>query len=220
VRRRPGNSPPIRVYIVSSTLLAFRYLRHLLKNDRHIRIFQEDQANSNLTRGDQIVFLLDLDALRLPLSAYMRTLRARFPDAKILLLGKQLPADELSRSLFFGIDGFMTYNEVERKIQAAIRALAHGRLWFTPEVLAEYVSHLRSTQLQPKPNLTKKEAEVLGLVERGFSNKEIAAQLSISESTVKFHLSNAFAKLGVENRRAAVEQGLSAAFSQATPHER
>lgn len=217
--RHQGNSQLIKVCIVGSTLLGFRYLRHLLKNDRHIRIFPEDQANPNLTRGDQIVFLLDLDALRLPLSAYMRTLRTRFPDAKILLLGKQLPADELSRSLFFGIDGFMTYDEVERKIQAAIRALAHGRLWFTPEMLTEYVSHLRSTQLQPKPTLTKKEAEVLGLVKRGFSNKKISAQLGISESTVKFHLSNAFAKLGVDNRRAAAERRLSEAFLQAAPEE-
>lgn len=65
------------------------------------------------------------------------------------------------------------------------------------------------------PSVRTREAEVLGLIARGLSNPEIAAELFIGEATVKSHIDHAFAKIGVRNRAEAVRYGLEKAFEPA-----
>lgn len=90
------------------------------------------------------------------------------------------------------------------QLAAAVQAAAHGLVVVPPEMLADGSRrHLATPDLLEEP-LTAREREVLDLLAQGLSNKLIARQLTISEHTVKFHVSSTYAKLGASNRTEAV----------------
>lgn len=212
--RLPSRS--IEVCLVGAEL-ALRYLRPILEGDPTLRVVSESEMLGS--RGGPAdlparVFVVDTYALGHSLGKYFRSMRASAPGSRIVLLGEELPAEELCSLLFLGIDGFIPYKDVPDKLLAAIQAVSQGRAWIDPSVLERFLSYSRiatgartrfsrsGTQQSGKGRdaLTARENLVLGLVQRRFSNKEIASALGISENTVKFHVSNIFAKLGVHDR--------------------
>jgi NarL family two-component system response regulator LiaR len=84
----------------------------------------------------------------------------------------------------------------------AIRAAARGESWLSPKVAAKVMK--RAISEEEEVPLTGRELEVLRLMAKGWSNKEIARELNITERTVKFHVSNILSKLGVFSRTEAV----------------
>lgn len=183
-------------------------LRQLLQARIQVALFHAEHPNSGEWLGDgtRVIFILESAAAASSVSHRLRILRARFPKARFLAIGRQTSADELCRLIYQGVDGFLEYEEIDRQLWTALRSLAEGHLWIPPEVFAQYVAYSRQLRTESGNNLTERELEVLGLVARGFSNKEVSSQLQITESTVKFHLGNAFEKLGVNSRQAAVER--------------
>jgi DNA-binding NarL/FixJ family response regulator len=200
----------ISVCLVEHNPLAARYLARLLANEAGLAVLTHDALLEarRPARNSVHVFLLDSCALPDSLSRYLRFLRLRFPSARALLLGHPLPTEELCRLLFLGIQGFLAYDDVEAQLPRALRALAAGHLWVEPSVLEQYVRYsnqLARLREEKSHAFTRREKRILELVKRRLTNKEIGAILAISESTVKFHLSNLFAKLGVRDRHAVVE---------------
>lgn len=211
-QRRQNGSSPIKVCVIGRESLGTQYLHHLLKGDAELRLFQQEDANSTAAFGDgtRAVFLLDAGELNLSLSRHARSLRARFPEANILALSPQLPVEEQCRLILGGVDGIVPYDEVAQRLRQVIRAVVQGQSCVSPDVLTRYVNFSRSAQSLWDSDFTEREQEVLGLVRRRLLNKGIADKLNISESTVKFHLSNIYTKLGVRDRYAAVEASSSA----------
>ena len=111
---------------------------------------------------------------------------------------------EIAQLLRAGFAGFITYDQSFQFLGAAIKAVAQGQVWASPEVLRIYVdltsprNNIRATGIA---TLTVRENQILDLLRRRYSNKEIANHLGISESTVKFHVSNVLTKLNVNDRR-------------------
>lgn len=209
MKKRGEGHQVIKVCTIGDQSFGLHNLNRLLKRSNRVRIFHRDDTNSsrNIRDGAKTIFILDTAAVGPPLSRCLRTLRSLFPKGCVLALGKRIPDDELCRLISMGVDGFLHYDEIEQDLRSALCSLAEGRPWIAPEVLAQYLAYSRRSQhTQPEANLTERESEVLGLVARAFSNKEISTQLGIAERTVKFHLGNAFAKLGVNSRQAAVER--------------
>ena len=105
----------------------------------------------------------------------------------------------------WGIDGFVTlHKKWKTELPKAVLALLQGRLWVPSEVLLAFVKQMKTMldrQLLAGQSLTAREGQVLQLLVRQLTNKEIAHQLNISERTAKFHVSNVLGKLGLENRR-------------------
>src|SRR5712664_3657681 len=105
----------------------------------------------------------------------------------------------------WGIDGFVTlHKKWKTELPKAALALLRGRLWVPAEVLLAYVKQMKTfldRQLLTGQSLTAREGQVLQLLLRHLTNKEIAQQLNISERTARFHVSNVLSKLGLENRR-------------------
>jgi DNA-binding NarL/FixJ family response regulator len=108
-----------------------------------------------------------------------------------------------------GATGYILKDAPREQLFAAIRTVAQGKSVFAPEVATRLLRHI---QTPTNSVLSKRELEVLALVGRGSSNKEIARSLYISEATIKSHLLRIFGKLDVEDRTAAVmvalEKGL------------
>lgn len=198
------------VCLVEYNPLAAAHLCRLLTSDPSLQVFTHNDILENSPSPDEPspVFILDRQTLPTALSRYLRTVRLRFSDARILVLDDPLPSEELCRLLFLGIQGFLPYHDADEKLLEAIRALAEGHLWVTPEVLEQYVrfsAQVNGVREQRGAALTRQEKRILDLVQRRLSNKEISAILDISESTVKFHIGNLFDKLGVHDRQTAVE---------------
>lgn len=99
-----------------------------------------------------------------------------------------------------GASGYLLKDAPPDELVAAIRAAAAGETALAPAIAARLIARMRS----PRPVLSPREAEVLGLVSDGAANGEIAARLHISEATVKSHLVHVYTKLGVSSRTAAV----------------
>jgi len=99
-----------------------------------------------------------------------------------------------------GATGYLLKDAPRAELFRAVRAAARGETVLAPEV-----GQLREPAAQP---LTQRELQVLELVARGATNREVAARLQVSEATVKTHLVHAFGKLGVSDRTAAVTAAL------------
>ena len=153
------------------------------------------------------LFLLDGCSMNLPLGPLSGRLRANSPGSKFLAL---LPPDRSGESemmlLFhWGIDGFVTlHKKWKTELPKAAVAVLRGGLWMPSEVLLAFAKQMKTLldrQLLAGQTLTAREGQVLQLLFRHLTNKEIAHQLNISKRTARFHVSNVLSKLGLENRR-------------------
>ncbi|MDO8143206.1 MULTISPECIES: response regulator transcription factor [unclassified Isoptericola] len=107
---------------------------------------------------------------------------------------------DILRAVEAGATGYLLKDATRAELVAGVRAAARGETVLAPSVATRLVSSVRIAGERPTP----REAEVLRLVERGASNAAIGRELFIAEATVKTHLLRAFAKLGVDDRTAAV----------------
>lgn len=115
------------------------------------------------------------------------------PDMRIVVVAPPLRRADIHRALEAGADGLVTHDRLETTLVPTVAAVSAGQI-----VLAgEFRNQVR------KPLLSVREKQVLGMVVIGLSNGEVADTLFLSESTVKSHLSSAFAKLGVRSRNEA-----------------
>jgi DNA-binding NarL/FixJ family response regulator len=129
-------------------------------------------------------------------------LRSDFPAARIIVLTTYSGDVQVIRALRAGARGFLLKGRVNRELLEVIRAVHVGQKRIPPEVAAELAEHAG------EENLSVRELEVLGLVAGGNANKEIAARLTITEETVKSHITKILAKLGANDRTHAVTIGL------------
>lgn len=198
----------LTVCLVEYNPLAARQLSQVLDPDSTLRLLTPDAVFNSRKPPPVALFVLDRGTLPAPLSKFLRFVHFRFPDAKVIVLGEPCAPEELVRLLFLGIQGFLAYSDVEKQLADALHQVADGHLWFEAPVLEQYVSyssHLTHARGRAGHTLTRREQRIIELVLRRLSNKEIAAILGVSDSTVKFHLSNLFAKLGVQDRHAMIE---------------
>jgi DNA-binding CsgD family transcriptional regulator len=153
------------------------------------------------------LFLLDGCSLTFPLGPLSGRLRANSPGSKFLaLLDPDRSGEAEMIGLFhWGIDGMLVLDKQwKTELAKAAFALLGNRMWVPAEVLLAFVKQVKillETQLLPEESLTAREGQVLQLLFRRITNKEIAYELKISERTAKFHVSNVLNKLGFENRR-------------------
>jgi DNA-binding NarL/FixJ family response regulator len=129
-------------------------------------------------------------------------IRSEFPDARIVVLTTYAGDVQVVRALKAGARSYLLKGNVHTDLLATIRAVHAGQKRIPPEVAAELAMHTTEDQL------TVRELEVLKLIAQGNANKEIAAQLSVREDTVKSHVGNILEKLGANDRTHAVTIGL------------
>jgi two-component system, NarL family, response regulator LiaR len=148
------------------------------------------------------VVLMDLVMPRLDGLAAMRELRERLPEARVIVLTSFLDDDRLLPVLRAGAAGYLLKNAAPVEVARAVRAAHAGEALLDPVVAARLVETLARDD-EPIDRLTPREREVLVLIGRGFPNKLIARELSLSEKTVKTHVGHVLAKLGVTDRTQA-----------------
>jgi len=135
-----------------------------------------------------------------------RRLMEELPDSKVIVLTSYLDDDKLYPVIEAGAFSYLLKTSRASEIAEAIRAAARGQSVLESQVAAKMMNRLRrpaQAKRLPHEDLTEREMEVLKLIAQGKSNQEVADELFIGVKTVKYHLTNLFSKLGVEDRTQA-----------------
>lgn len=125
-------------------------------------------------------------------------IRKDYPDARILVVSSFDGEEEIYRVIKAGARGYLLKASRPDIIVDAVRAVYAGRRYLPPELSGKLADRVVAS------NLSQREIDILQAAARGFSNAQIADRQCVSVSTVKFHLANAFTKLGVNSRTAAI----------------
>ncbi len=166
------------------------------------------QANDGLEAVDLAsalkpdVVLLDLQMPGLDGMEALRAMRAENPGLRAIVFTASETDDRIIGAVQAGAQGYLLKGAPREELFNAIRVVARGGSLLSPVVAARLLDRMHGTARAEI--LTEREREVLQRLAKGLQNKEIAAQLSISERTVKFHVSTILSKLDAANRTQAV----------------
>lgn len=206
----------IRILIVDDHAVVRQGLRMFLALDAELEIVGEAangaRALELVQRLQPDVVLMDLLMPVMDGIAATRAIRAAQPGVEVIALTSVLDDGKAAEAIRAGAVGYLLKDTEADALCTAIKAAAAGQVQLSPSVAAQLMRDAPPPQ-SPEP-LTPRETEVLRLLATGRSNKEIAADLVITEKTVKAHVSHILAKLGVTSRTqaalCAVRDGLVA----------
>jgi DNA-binding NarL/FixJ family response regulator len=151
------------------------------------------------------IVLMDLHMTEMDGAEATAQIQNQQPKTPVLVLTTYDTNNDILRAIEAGATGYLLKDTPRDELFAAIRSVAQGKAVLAPTVATRL---LQQRQTPAEEALSARELEVLTLVARGSSNKEIARSLHLSEATVKSHLIHLFGKLGVTDRTAAVTVAL------------
>ncbi len=210
-----GSAAPITVLIGSTNSYTSYTLKELLKHYSDIRVLGEVRdcikfINLNRELQPQINILDIGNNIFYGWLDIVRQIRDVNPATKIILLSDlEENISNFIEGIKVGVAGYLVSTAPVEQIVPAIRAVNAGIAVVDPNLaffVAKRFIHnsTRNRQSIGKDGLTPKEIEIIGLASKGFTNRDIAATMKISENTVKAHLAGVFGKLGVSNRTQAI----------------
>jgi DNA-binding NarL/FixJ family response regulator len=132
----------------------------------------------------------------------------KYPEARIIILSTYNSDEDIYRAFQAGARGYLLKTASRDELLATIRSVHAGERCIPPDVAQRLAGRMS------QPELTPRELEVLKLITKGLSNKEIGVELSVSEVTVKLHASNLFLKLRVTDRTEAATTALQRGIIQ------
>lgn len=199
-------STAIRILAVDDHQLIREGIARLIAQETDMQLIAEADSGREAIRQFRIhrpdVTLMDLQMPEVNGLDAITAIRRDFPEARIIVL-TTYPGDALVlRALKAGAQAYLLKTTLNTELRQAIRAVYAGRKFLSAEASYELAQHATDDAL------TAAEVRVLRLIAAGSANKEIAAQLSLSEETVKGQVSRILAKLGAKDRTHAVVIGL------------
>lgn len=201
----------VRVVIADDHNVVRKGIRELLSDEADITVVGEarngHEAVDLATALQPDVVVMDIAMPELSGVEATRQIRAIVPGVRVLVLTAYADDPYIYSLLDAGATGYILKTAESREIVRAVRATAAGQSAIDPAVAPRLIA--RITQPSSKGDtLTERELDVLRLAARGLTNKQIGAELAISDRTVQNHLANIYAKLGVASRTEAVTAGL------------
>jgi two-component system response regulator NreC len=210
----------IRIVVVDDHAVVRSGLKMLL-NDKHDMevVGEASDGEEGIREAERLrpdVVLMDLsmphgmDGL-----TATRELKSRMPEVAVLILTMHDDDEYLFRAIHAGASGYVLKSAPHEELTAAVRSVAGGDAYLNPtatrRLMNEYLEQMRGGG-RPANTLSEREKEVLTLIAKGYSNKEIADRLMISVKTVETHKSNVMEKLGLRSRpelvKFAMQKGL------------
>lgn len=202
---------PVRIVVADDHPVVRLGVKNMLMNEAGYEVVGEaedgDDAITQTLELDPDILLLDLAMPRLPGLEAMRAIMGRSPRVKIILLTATISTQQVIEALQIGARGIVEKGSVAGDLTKALKAVLSGDYWIGGERVANLLQALRELMQKAAAmperktyGLTPRELEVVNSIVEGCSNKDIAREFSISEETVKRHLSNIFDKTGVSTR--------------------
>ncbi len=152
------------------------------------------------------LLLLDLAMPRMPGMVALRELTTASVPVRTIVLAAAVGKEQIVEALQLGARGVVLKESATQQLLKSLRAVMAGEYWVGRESVSDLVQYLRvASGVAAAPQkkhfgLTPRELEIVGTIVAGYTNKDIAQKFSISEDTVKHHLTNIFDKLGVSTR--------------------
>ena len=200
---------PIRVLIVDDHAMVRQGIATFIETQDDIQLVGEAangrEAMARVAELAPDVVLMDLQMPEMDGITATREIKARHPEVKVLALTSFVNDTQITPMLRAGAAGYLLKDISADELMKAIRAVQRGETPLAPVVAKKLIEGVAapSDETRALAQLTEREREVLALLGCGMSNKEIAAQLSISEKTVKFHVSSILSKLNLNDRTQA-----------------
>jgi DNA-binding NarL/FixJ family response regulator len=207
----------IGVALADDHVLFRQALRHLLEAEDDIRVVGEagDGRSIQTLVEQQVpdVILMDINMPGIDGVTATRELKAQLPGIRIIILTMFSEDGHVIRAVRAGADAYLLKNSESSRVIDAIRAVCRGESVIEPQLATKLLSEFRRVSdfrdEDSIAGLTSREIDLLRLVATGLSNKEIATQLNLAESTIKNRLSLLFEKLDVKDRTQAAIYALS-----------
>ncbi len=200
---------PIRLLIADDHPVVRDGLRAMLSTQPDLEVVGEAATGTEaVARAGALhpdVVLMDLQMPDLDGPGAIATLREQQPQVRVLVLTTYGTDADITRAVDAGATGYLLKDAPREQLFAAIRSAARGESALSPSVATRVLGRMRAPAEEA---LSPRELEILVAVARGLSNKQIGRKLYVSEATVKTHLLRIFAKLGVDDRTAAVTVAL------------
>ena len=201
--------PTIKLLLCDDHPVVRSGLRGMLESQPDLEVVAEaangEEAVALARRHQPDVVLMDLRMPKMDGIGAIEGIRTERADAKVLVLTTYETDADILRAVEVGAVGFLLKDTHQDQLFGAIRDAARGNSPLTPSVAARLMERLRDNV---DSTLSVREVEILRLVAQGTNNKGIAAELWISEATVKSHLNRTFEKLGAADRTSAVTAAL------------
>lgn len=205
------NPPSIRILIADDHPIFRDGLRRLLEAEPGLRVAGEAADGTEAVKlASQLkpdILLLDLAMPHLPGLETLRELATLSSPVRTILLTAAIEKEQIVEALQLGARGVVLKESATQILLKSIRSVMAGQYWVGRESVSDLVKALRDLMPGPRAGgreksfgLTPRELEIVSAIVSGYANKEIAQKFSLSEQTVKHHLSNIFDKLGVSNR--------------------
>jgi NarL family two-component system response regulator LiaR len=210
----------IRVLIADDHAVVRQGLRTFLELQEDIEVVQDvadgEAAVAAAERQAADVVLMDLVMPGVDGVEAIRRIRERRPQARVLVLSSFLDDERLFPAVRAGAAGYLLKDVAPQELVRAIRTVHGGEGLLHPAVAARLMDEFAGGTPAPPDadGLTVREREVLALIARGLPNKLIARELSISEKTVKTHVSSILGKLGLSDRTQAALYAVRSGFVQ------
>ncbi len=201
-------SEKIQIIVIDDHPLFRDGVVNTLKSEAEFEVVAEGTTAADAVRlaSEHLpdVLLLDINIPGGGLSAVPK-IAANSPVTKIVMLTASEEEDDVVHALKAGARGYIVKGVAARELRTILRAVHNGEAYVTPALAASLLSDFQAEakgmkQSSPLQDLTEREREILEFVAVGKSNKEIAAELFLSEKTVKHHMTNILQKLHVRNR--------------------
>lgn len=202
----------VRILIADDHTIFRDGLRRLLESEPEFEVVGEAadgaEAVAHARRLHPDILLLDLAMPRVPGMEALRELTTDHGSTtRIIILTAAIEKAQIVEALQIGARGIILKESATQLLLKGIRSVMAGQYWVGRESVNDIVEYLKSTAAGAQADsqaknfgLTKREMEILGTIVAGFTNKEIAKKFSLSEDTVKHHLTNIFDKVGVSSR--------------------
>ncbi len=206
----------VQVFILAENRLLREALARILNNKSDIRVvgasaFATDVVH-HIAQAAPDVLLSDSAALALSELRLVPEVRAAVPGLKVVMIGMDADREVFLRGVRDGIVGYVLKDASAMEVATCVRSVASGEAVCPPALCLALFEQVAQQSTQPthlfiKHNLglTRREQQLVHMISRGLTNKEIASQLNLSEQTVKNHVHRMLRKLGANDRLAAVE---------------
>jgi DNA-binding NarL/FixJ family response regulator len=211
-------APRTRVVLADDHTLVRAGIRRILEAQPEFEVVAEaadgtaalEALASN--QADVLVLDLNMNVSGLEGIDVLRRCKRQYPDLKIVILTMHAGREYVSRALAEGADGYLLKDSAVQDLAAAIGAVTGGGTFFSPAIQQQMAEMVRDGHRQGLQGLTDREREVLTLIARGLSTKEIASSLDIGARTVETHRANLMRKLGVKSvallTQVAIREGI------------
>jgi len=193
-----------RVILADDHTLVRAGIRRILEAQPQFQVVAEAPdgaaAVDALDRYDADVLVLDLNMNGLEGIDVLRQAKRNNPEIRVVILTMHAGREYVARAIAEGADGYLLKDSAVQDLAAAIEAVMSGGTFFSPAIQQQMAEMVRDGGTrQGLQGLTDREREVLTLIARGFSTKQIAAELDIGARTVETHRANLMQKLGLHN---------------------